>query len=452
MNKMKKTKEKIVYESDASQIKGNVIKVYLPTTIAEIKAIINLNDNVVPRGGGTGLAGGAVPLNSVIIDLSKLNKIISLDLKKKIVEVEAGIILEDLNNELARYNLEFPMNPSSAKACTIGGMIATNAVGTRAVKYGRTSDWVKEFELVNGKSELVKINKLDFSEVLGMEGITGIIVKAKLNLINLKKRTATLVKTNEIEKIPEIVRKLKARDDVSMIELFDRLTSRYLGLPEIYHILVEFESDAGEFKGIEYEKIMELRNNIYPKLAMEGFSHIEDPKILPFKFPQFAKFLEERGVPFFGHVSEGIMHPCFKPELGGMIDEMLNFVKKMNGMITGEHGIGLLKKKYVEESDKKLIMRIKKRYDPNFKINPGKIIDSEKTESSEPSGEQQEGKQDEKQKVQFVEPVTEFNPALKKYVVDIEKTAELIKEAEIEKSTKENAESKEESKEGENQK
>jgi len=380
---MKKTKENIVYCSDASQIKGNPAKVFFPLTIEEIREIVLENSSITPRGGGTGLAGGAVPLNSVVIDLSKMSKILSLDINKKIAEVEAGIILEELNNELKQYGLEFPVNPSSAKSCTIGGMIATNAVGTRAVKYGRTSDWVKEVEIINGKAELIRINKLDFSEVFGMEGVTGVIVKAKLNLVSLKPRTASIIKTNELDKIPEMVRKLKTRNDVSMIELLDKLTSKYLGLPEIYHIIVEFESDAGEFKGADYEKIMEMRNSAYPKLSKEGFSRIEDPKILPFKFQQFAKFLEERGIPFFGHIAEGIIHPCFKPELEGMRDEMLNFVKKINGIITGEHGIGILKKKFLEESDKKLIRRIKKRYDPNLKVNPGKIIDLEKTEPKE---------------------------------------------------------------------
>jgi len=387
------TKEKIVYKSDASRIEGQVSQVILPKTAHEVQSIVKFSKNIVPRGAGTGLVGGAVPLNSIVLDMSKMDKILVLP-DKKLAEVEPGVILEDLNQELAKYGLEFPVNPSSAKSCTLGGMIATDAVGTRAVKYGKTSDWIKEVEIVNGKGEIVKISKLDIADVSGMEGITGIIVKAKLNLTNLKKRTATLIKVNDINKLAEIIRKLKAKTDVSAIELLDKLTSKYAGLPEVYHLLVEYESDAGQFKDEEYHKIMDLRDSIYPKLASEGFSHIEDPQVMSFKIPELAKFLEERNIPFFGHAGVGILHPCFKEGQEGFIESMLNFVKKVNGQISGEHGIGLAKKKFVEENDKKLYRRIKKRFDPENKINPGKMLDiDEKTE--EKKEEKQEEKNDE---------------------------------------------------------
>jgi glycolate oxidase len=135
---------------------------------------------------------------------------------------------------------------------------------------------------------------------------------------------------------------------------------------------------------------MDLRDSIYPKLASEGFSHIEDPQVMSFKIPELAKFLEERNIPFFGHAGVGILHPCFREGQEGFIESMLNFVKKVNGQISGEHGIGLAKKKFVEENDKKLYRRIKKRFDPENKINPGKMLDIEEQE------EKKEEKQEEK--------------------------------------------------------
>lgn len=371
-----KTKlEKIVYKSDASQISGEVAEVIFPKTAEEIVEIVKTKQNIVPRGGGTGLVGGAVPLNSTIVDLSKMDKILNIDKENKVAEVETGVILENLNIELARFGLEFPIDPSSAKSCTIGGMIACNAVGKRAVNYGRTSDWIKEIELINGKGEIIKLGKLNISDVAGFEGLTGIILKAKLNLSHLKIRTLNLLKINNIEKIPEIIKNLKLNKEVCGIEILDKITSRILGLPEIYHLIVEYESDVGEFKGEKYKKIMDLRDSAYPKLAQEGFTHIEDPKVLMFKLPQIIHYLEKNKIPFFGHIGVGIIHPCFKPEQKKEIEDLLNYVKKLSGQITGEHGIGLLKKKFIEPNDKRLFLNIKKRYDPEFKLNPSKIID-----------------------------------------------------------------------------
>ncbi len=374
---MKAELNKIVYKSDASQIQGSVSEVFTPKTVNEIIEIIKTKQNIVPRGAGTGLAGGAVPLNSVVVDLSKMDKILSIDKLNKTAEVEPGVILENLNIELNPFGLEFPVNPSSHKSCTLGGMIACNAVGTRAVKYGRTSDWGKEIEMVNGKGETVKLGKIDLSDAAGLEGLTGIIVKAKLNLVGIKTRTASLMKVNDIEKIPDIIKKLKSDPDVCGIEVLGKVASGILELPDNFHLIVEYESDEGQYKGREYKKLQDLRDNTFPKLAAEGFTHIEDPKVLPFKLPQLLTYLESAKIPFFGHIGEGILHPCFKPDDQKGIEELLIFVKKLHGSVSGEHGIGLSKKKFVEAGDKKLIQNIKKRHDPDFKLNPGKVIDQE---------------------------------------------------------------------------
>lgn len=373
---MKKIKpSEIVYKTDASKIEGTVHQVFLPQTIEEIQNIVRSNTNIVPRGAGTGLAGGAVPFNSVVIDISKMDKILNFNTEEKIVEVEAGIILENLNQEIEIYGLEFPVNPSSSKSCTIGGMIATNAIGSRAVKYGRTSDWIKDIEIVDGKGDLIKISKIDVLDIAGKEGTTGIIVKARLKLSPIKKRTASLMKLNTPEKIPEIIRRLKLRGDVSMTELLDKKISKYLGLDEKYHLLVEFESDAGEIKDVEYENITKSRENLYSKLSREGYTRIEDPKIMVFDFPKIIKYLEMHQIPFFSHVGIGIIHLCFRKNENSFADSVLFSIKKMHGDVSGEFGIGIKKKKFLEENDKKLLRAIKSRMDPFNKLNPGKILD-----------------------------------------------------------------------------
>lgn len=367
--------EKIVYCTDASQIEGKVEKVIFPTTIGEIESLIrNSQVDLVPRGAGTGLVGGAVPQNSIVVDMSKMNKILEINKEKRIAYVEAGVVLDELQEALKEFGLEFPVNPSSHAVCTIGGMIATNAVGSRAVKYGRTSDWISGIEFVDGNGELKKLGKIDLSDVSGREGITGIIVRATLKLSEIKKRTADLIQAENVNEIMEFIKKLKINNEISMVEILDKKTSLFLGLPEKYHLLLEYESHRGILDGKKYEEVMQLRDKSYPFLASLGYTIIEDPKILTAKIPEFISWLEERKIPFFGHLGVGILHPCFMKNQGSIIEEMIKFVKKLRSEITGEHGIGLAKKRFLEEQDKKLISILKKRYDFANKINRGKIL------------------------------------------------------------------------------
>jgi len=377
----KKTKEEIeliAYSTDASMIEGQAAGVVFPTSAENIAVLVRGAGNLTIRGGGTGLVGGAVPQNSIVLDLSKLSNIISIDRDKKIAEVEAGVILDDLNSELERYNLEFPVQPSSHSVCTIGGMIATNAVGSRALKYGRTGNWVEELEVVSGKGEILKLSKPNIQDFVGLEGITGVIVKAKLKLVDKKERTASLFAISELKEVYEAVKKLKILSDVSAIEFLDKLTSSLLGLEEKYHIIAEFESDRGKAKGEAYKHLLDLRDRAYPSLASAGFVRIEDPKILMHRFQELGEFLEIEGVPYFGHLSVGIIHPVFRKEDDSKIKSLMSFVKKTQGQVTGEHGIGLSKKEFLENSEKKLYISIKRRYDPFCRINCGKIVDLDK--------------------------------------------------------------------------
>jgi glycolate oxidase len=360
------------YEVDASGIKGDAIDVIFPETIAEIKRIILSGKKIVPRGGGTGLAGGSVPQGGVIVDLSKMDRIVSFNQLRKTVEVEAGVILDELNYFLEDYGLEFPINPSSHSVCTIGGMIATNAVGSRAVKYNKTSDWVEWLEVIDGK-DFQKIKKTSVSDYAGMEGTTGIILKACLKLSDKPKRTGVLIKKNNLGEIVELARKLKVNKNVSMIEFFGAEVSSMLGL-EGYNLIVEYESGEGNLKGEEYQKILDLRDSVYPLLAQKGYYIIEDPCILLDRIENLIVFLERNEIPYFGHLGSGILHPCFKRGQEGLIDEMMRVVKKLHGQISGEHGIGLLKKDFLEKQERELYLRIKKRTDPEGLFNPGKIV------------------------------------------------------------------------------
>jgi glycolate oxidase len=364
------------YEVDASRIKGKSKDVVVPISLDEVRGIIASSKRIVPRGGGTGLAGGAVPQRGedVVLDLSKMNKIEALDLDKMTVEVEAGVVLDELQYYLREHKLEFPINPSSHAVATIGGMIATDAVGSRAIKYGKTSNWIKWIEVVDGKGNVHKKGATELTDYSGMEGMTGVIVRACLKLSPLKYRTASILKVDRLENVVPIVKNLKGDPDVSMIEFLDKTVSKGLGMVEKYHLIVEYENNSGNLKGAEYERVLALRDKIYPFVAGEGYTRIEDPKILIDRFDKLMPWLEERGVPVFGHISVGIFHPCFSENQEKYIPEMMKLVKGSGGQVSGEHGIGLIKKSFVEHNDKKILTNIKKRTDPANKFNFGKVI------------------------------------------------------------------------------
>ncbi|MEI7718699.1 MAG: FAD-binding oxidoreductase, partial [archaeon] len=277
--------EKIVYETDASQIPGKATSVLQPTNMQELKMYVRSNPKICIRGGGSGLAGGAVPQNEVVLDLSLMDKISNLDENRKTIEVEPGVILDDLNDYLAKFGLEFPVNPSSHGICTLGGMIATNAVGSRAIKYGKTSEWINWLEIVNSRGETERKAQTELSDYTGMEGITGVISRASLRVMYKQtQHTADLISGDYIDRIAEVARDLKRNQNVSMIEFLDKRVSEMVGLPFKYHLIVEYESEEGRIKGEEMKKLLETRDKVYPVLAEKGYTKIEDPKVLLDRF------------------------------------------------------------------------------------------------------------------------------------------------------------------------
>ena len=365
-----------IYESDASGLKGKALDVVHPKNIAEVRGIVANSKRVVIRGGGSGLVGGCVPQNGldVVLDLSKMDSIGGFDKDRKTVEVGAGVILDELQGYLFRYGLEFPVNPLSHSVATIGGMIATDAVGARAIKYGRTSNWVKWVEVVDGNGELYRKGVTELSDYAGMEGISGVIVRACLKLSPLKKRSVTLAKVESLEEVVSIVRNLKRNSAVSMIEFLGKKVSEGIGLESGYYLIVEYENNSGVLSGKEYDDLMKMRSNIGPMLSGEGYDTIEDPKIMIDKFVKLVSGLESKGIPVFGHIGVGILHPRFNAEQKKLIPEMMKLVKRLGGSISGEHGIGLLKKSFVEVNDKRILINVKKRTDPLNKFNVGKVI------------------------------------------------------------------------------
>ncbi len=362
------------YRKDASRLKGKVLNVVHPRNVEEVGKMVRENDRVCIRGAGTGLAGGCVPQGDVVLDLSKLVGIGDFDKDRKTVIVEAGVVLDDLQDYLKEYGLEFPVKPSSHAVCTIGGMVATDAVGNRGVRYGKTSSWIRWVEIMDSSGNVDKKGITEMSDYVGMEGITGVIIKMCLNLSAIKERSASLVRLQSAEEVVALIRKLKMRRDVCALEFFDKKVSQGVGFGEGYHVLVEYENVEGKLIGADYDKVMIMRDSVYPFVAGEGYTRIEDPKIMTDRFPKLMSWLEARGIPTFGHIGSGILHPCFNVSQERLIPEMMKLVGRLGGQVSGEHGIGLLKRGFVEVNDQKILRNVKRRCDAVNKFNGGKVI------------------------------------------------------------------------------
>jgi FAD/FMN-containing dehydrogenase len=369
---MAKSSANIVYEIDASRSRGKSLKIMYPTTEEEIQAIIKDATDIVPRGSGTNLVNGSLPNNSVVVEMRGLNKLTHFDQAKKTVIAEAGITLKELNEKLHAVHCEFPLwfNEQS----TIGSMIAYNTVGEKSMRLGTMKEWIEEIEFINGRGELIKLSRADLSEVCGMEGTTGIIIRAKLKLLPLSKKSFSLFQSDALDEIISIARRLKQEPEVVMLKLYAKKTSELYGLSGKYHLIIGFDSERGKIPEHEAGKIISLLKNEYFNLYKKGYYESQDGKVFYDKLKEFMNFCEELGAPYIADLGTAIINPFFKPEEHEKIKKTEEFLKKI-GAKKGRYGIGMKRKYLLDDLEKKIILRIKKRHDPFAKFNYGKLID-----------------------------------------------------------------------------
>jgi len=367
-------KELICYNSDASRLIGKAEKVVFPKTLEEVQNIVKNSENIVPRGSGSNKIGGCVPYNSTVVDMSKMNKILSFNPKNNTVEVEAGISIKELNEKLNSIDFELPIICLN-EASTIGGLVAINASNPRSMKYGKTKDWIEEIEFVNGRGELMKIGKADLGDVCGMEGITGIIVKLKLKVSKKIKKSASIFQSDNLDEVLSIARRLRLEGDVVMLELFSKQVSEMIDLPKKYNLVIEFDSDRGKIKNEEYEKVLKLRKEANYNLLAREYYNSEDSKFFFDKLKDFLLYLESSEIPYFGYLGEGVVYSFFTDEEEDKRFQLIDLMRKFGGKFVS--GIGIKRKDYVDDFEKKIIQRVKLRHDPFGKLNKGKIIDFE---------------------------------------------------------------------------
>lgn len=418
-----------------------------PNTTEEVAAIMKLAYNadipVTPRGAGTGLSGGGVPIHGgILLSVENMNRILDVDLDNLMVVVEPGVVTNDINEELKKHGLFFAGYPMSLQSCFVGGNVAENAGGGRAIKYGVTGRYIMGLEVVLPDGEIVQFGGKRVKDVtgynlvqlmVGSEGTLGIFTKIIIKLLPLPTAKIDLLALfPDVETAMNVVPLIMTKGGLipTGIEFMDRLsistTHDYLGekmpYPEtnaallieldgtnqeqirddamsVTELLMEngvIEVYAAETPDTQ-EKIWKVRRNIAEAFkAISPEQSLEDivlpiaeiPKLIPFLAQLSAKY--HVLIPCYGHAGDGNLHATvvkksddsmerWKETLPQVLTELYQKVFVLGGTISGEHGIGHKRKKYMHlvtgQVELELMKRIKLAFDPKNILNPGKIVD-----------------------------------------------------------------------------
>jgi glycolate oxidase len=397
---------------------------------------------VTPRGAGTGLSGGALPhLGGVLLSTERLNKIIDIDERNLQVTTEPGVITEVLQNAVKEKRLFYPPDPSSRGSCFIGGNIAENSGGPKAVKYGVVKDYVLNLEMVlptgeiiwTGANVLKNATGYNLTQlVVGSEGTLGIVTRIVLRLIPLPSNDLLmLVPFQSAEKACEAVSAIfragytpsamefMERDALVWVSKFLDSTSVTIGDEVKAHLLIEVDGNDMEVLMRDMEGISEIvqqfecgdilfaddaqqkaelwkmRRRVGEAVKSHSIYKEEDTVVPRAELPVLLKGVKDIGNKYgfqsvcYGHAGDGNLHVnIIKGELsdeawnGSLkegIREIFLLVKELGGTISGEHGIGLVQKGYMDiifdATQMRLMRDIKKIFDPNNILNAGKIFD-----------------------------------------------------------------------------
>lgn len=416
-----------------------VVEVLSTDEVSKIMKYANENNiPVTPRGQGTGLVGASVAIyGGIMINMSKMNRILELDEENLTLTVEPGVLLMQIAKFAEEHDLLYPPDPGE-KSATIGGNINTNAGGMRAVKYGVTRDYVRGLEVVLANGEVLELggkvvkNSSGYSIkdlIVGSEGTLGIVTKAILRLLPLPKKVISLLipfrdLDKAIETVPEII---KAKYIPTAIEFMQRsvilAAEEYLGkkFPDNSsdaYLLLSFDGNSTrEIEGI-YENVANIcleagaldvfisdteerqqsiwsARGAFLEAIKSSTTEMDEcdvvvPRSKVAEFVKFTKELQERfniRIQSFGHAGDGNLHIYilrdkleeeeWNKKLHGIMQCMYDRAIELNGKVSGEHGIGYAKKQYLNESAGKeymlLLKNIKTAFDPRNILNPGKV-------------------------------------------------------------------------------
>jgi len=421
-----------------------VIKPRTAEEISEILKICNKHKiPVTPRGAGTGLSGGALPhLGGVLLSTERMNNILHIDERNLQVITEPGVITEVLQNAVKEKALFYPPDPSSRGSCFIGGNISENSGGPKAVKYGVVKDYVLNLEIVlpsgeiiwTGANVLKNATGYNLTQlIVGSEGTLGIVTKIVLRLIPLPKHDLLmLVPFNAAENACAAVSAIfRAGYTPSAMEFMERdalvWVSKFLDSSSVQiadevqaHLLIEVDGNnidvlMQEMEGIstivtafecgeilfaddaqQKAELWKMRRRVGEAVKSHSIYKEEDTVVPRAELPVLLRGVKDIGKKYgfhsvcYGHAGDGNLHVNiikgdltdeeWNGSLKNGIKEIFALVKELGGTLSGEHGIGLVQKEYMDivfdSTQMRLMKEIKKIFDPNNILNAGKIFDA----------------------------------------------------------------------------
>ena len=421
------------------QLPGAVV---FPADATEVAGVLRLarahRVPVVTRGNGTGLSGGSVPLpGSVVLCLTRMNRILDLDTRNLTLRAEAGVITQAIFDAADAAGLFYPPDPGSMKISTIGGNVAENSGGLRGLKYGVTRDYVMGMEVVLADASICRLGNACVKDVagyslrdlfIGSEGTLGVITQVLLKLLPRPATRQTLLATfAQMDAAAETVSAIiAARIIPCTLEFLDRRTIQcveafaHVGLPTDAAALLLIEVDghpaavadeAARVEALTREhgavsvrraasaaeaaQLATARRSAFSALArLKPTTILEDATVPRSELARMIRFIEEVAarhrleVATFGHFGDGNLHPTFLTNerdtaemhrVETAMQEIFDFALSLGGTITGEHGVGLAKKKFLRQqlgdASYALMRTIKQTLDPDGLLNPGKIFD-----------------------------------------------------------------------------
>jgi len=433
--------DRVCNSYDATRQRSLPDVVIRPNSAQEISEILKLaNENhvpVYPRGAASGLTGGAVPLQGgIALDITRMNRIIEIDEANLMATVEPGVVIADFQNEVEKRGLLYPPDPASNKFATMGGSVAECSGGLRGIKYGVTKDYIMALEVIlptgeiihTGTKTLKSVTGYDLTKLfVGSEGTLGIFTKIVVKLIPPPEKIETIrAYFSSIKDAADTVSAIiSAKIVPRTLEFVDeesiKAVSIYIGfsVPEDTKALLLIEVDgsaetvqkdaqkiidisknnnAFEVEKAETEEekdsLWAIRRSISPALyAVSSGKMSEDICVPRSKVTQMLESIGEIGKKYnfrianFGHAGDGNIHVniLIEPSIPGELEraeqavkEIFEKVIELEGTLSGEHGIGNTKSKYLNleigPREMKLMQDIKNLFDPNGILNPGKIF------------------------------------------------------------------------------
>jgi glycolate oxidase len=390
---------------------------------------------VVPRGGGSSLAGGAAAIDGcVVLSTARMTTITELDPGNEIAVAEAGVLNADLDRAAAAHGLMYSPDPSSYEISTIGGNLATNAGGLRCVKYGVTRDSVLGLEVVlaggrvlrTGRRTMKGVTGYDLTSLfVGSEGTLGVITSATLRLRPRPERYPTTVAAgfgSFAAAARAVTAIIAARLRPSLLELMDSTTLRaiddwkHTGFGDEVQALLIAQDDSetadrgaermrqlclaegatmAEVSGSDDEsrQLLELRRLAYPAVERLGVGLVEDVCVPRTRLPEMVARIEQAAerhgvfIATVAHAGDGNLHPVFVFDRGltevpapvwQAADEVFRAALELGGTLTGEHGVGAIKRRWLADElgpeSMAVHHAIKSALDPDGILNPGRAI------------------------------------------------------------------------------